>query len=186
MRIFVDMDGVIVDWLGAAAKACGLDVRSPTIRNKLKQGVELQEAFGISDGAMWSRITPYGSEWWANLQPLPWANELLTRLAQRGDVTLLTSPGKLPDVAATAAAGKIKYIHQRLGGMPYIITWHKERCVAPDVILVDDSEKKYNKFIEAKGAAFLWPCQYRIIDGDITFDEVFDDLQKALYAIEVD
>ena len=43
----------------------------------------------------------------------------------------------------------------------------------PNILLVDDTEKKIKQFRDYGGHAFKWPCPLSIIDGDIKIEGTF-------------
>jgi len=187
LRIFVDCDGVVADWMKAACETCGLDPeKDPKLRAMLKSGMSLEDTGYIGDREMWDKINACGPDWWENLEPLPWAKELYERMNKLGDFCFLTSASKHIATAPDGACGKIRWIYKHFNTYSYLIGYHKWFCAAPNTLLVDDSEKKIDKFDEHGGHVFRWPVSYTILDGDVKIEDVFQQLEgKCRYLNKV-
>jgi len=173
-RVSLDMDGVVVDWLGAAVRTCNLEV-TPEILAGFKEGCWIDQF--VPD--CWDYIDAHGEDWWANLEPLPWAKEVYHKLSSEADLCFLTSPGdmhKHPVTARNAAAGKIRWVANHFPGSHLMIGYSKYFCAHSQSLLVDDSGHKLTRFLEWGGHVFHWPSQYAILDGSISLDETMDKL----------
>ncbi len=109
-RIFLDLDGVLADWGRAAINAHGL-CPDEVFASWPTGTFELAEVLGISTNAMWKPIHAQGEAFWANLEPYPWALELVRACQEVAPTTILTSPSLHP----AAAAGKITWLQRVLG-----------------------------------------------------------------------
>ncbi len=153
-RIYLDMDGVLVDWFGGICDLMQLD------RVWLEQfwidGANTEQTLKIDQEHMWNLVNRHGSDWWAHLNPLPWTTELLGLFAETSaEISILTSPAN-SDYAAT---GKIRWLKHY---MPYYVdrihlTAQKHHVAREGVLLVDDSDINCERFIAAGGEAVLFP-----------------------------
>jgi len=182
LRIFCDLDGVCSWWEKAACETLGVDYDDPEIREQLKTGKKRMEDFAGGDEEMWAKIDAKGEEWWASMPKLPWADRLYEFLnGQTEDFSFLTSPSDNP----MCASGKIKWLKKHFGEKfkSFLIGKNKHLCASPDCLLVDDDDEKCEKFREYGGHVFQWPHCLKIVDGDTTEDEVFDDLKAYIEEI---
>lgn len=177
-RVFLDMDGVIVNWMDAAIKSCYLEV-TPEIRAGLKNGNFIDVYVPNS----WDYINPHGERWWEDLEPLPWAEELYRKLTEVIDVCILTSPGdpnKNLMTVTNASVGKARWLAKHFPGCHTMMGRSKHFCASPQSLLVDDYDRNIMSFIAWGGRSFLWPNQYKFFDGDISVTEVIDNLLNCV------
>lgn len=182
LKIFIDFDGVISDWLKAACESNGLDENK--YKNQLKNSGVWLDHF-IDEEKMWKNILKEGVDWWANLDLLPWAKKLVDTAQSFGNVAFLTSPGNIykhTEVASHAAAGKVLWANKHFKNIPLIIAHKKELLATYNSILIDDSTEKIEKFEKSGGNVFLWPNQYKIID-DESINDVLKELTDKLRSI---
>lgn len=151
-RIFLDQDGPLADWVGSAAPVFGVE----PVDLDWSTTSDLAKALGISTNEMW-RIDALGEDFWANLKPHPWAQELWRRAVVTAPTVVLTTPSHHP----SSLAGKLRWMNRHLGnGKPfrdYLIGPRKEMCAAPGSLLVDDRASTCRKFRDAGGLAVLFP-----------------------------
>ena len=118
----------------------------------------LSTLWSMSRQALWG---PLGFDFWANLEPLPWAHELVDLLAEKvgmENICILTSPIKTDG----CVQGKRYYIkkhfpqfeEQSLIGRP------KHFCAGPTHALIDDHDGNIKRFAKAGGQTFLFPAPY--------------------------
>lgn len=73
-HIYIDMDGVLADFCGAAFRCHGHNYDHDTYpRNEW----EIAKVLGVTMDEFWKPIDDAGIEYWANLEPLSWAADLL-------------------------------------------------------------------------------------------------------------
>lgn len=179
IKIFLDIDGVCVDWLDSASKLIDIDLRDKEVREKAKSGKNIFNVSPFSIEECWEKLSEEGNDFWENLEPFPWMQRLFDELNKRTDnFCFLTSPSRDP----YCASGKIKWMQKYFGEefQDYLIGKHKQMCATPNSILIDDSEDKIKNFEEAGGHGFLWPHALRIEDGEIDIEDVFKDLFEAI------
>jgi hypothetical protein len=183
LRIFCDLDGVCSWWEKAACEALDIDYDDPEIREQLKTGRKRMEDFAGGDAEMWAKIDAKGEEFWTDMPKLPWAERLYEFLnEQTNDFSFLTSPSGNP----VCASGKVKWLKKYFGEKfkNFLIGKNKHLCASPDCLLVDDDDTKCEKFREYGGHVFQWPHPLKIVDGDMTEDEVFEDLKAYIEEIK--
>jgi len=185
LRIMLDMDGVMSDWLKGCCEVCDLDSNDESFRNDTKAGIEVPDikSNNITQERMWSKIVEIGSSWWKGLDVLPWANDIHELISKHGEIAFLTSPGnlnKFPESVAEACKGKMEWIYKYFKETPAILCQAKYLCASPNSILIDDSAKKVDEFIEYGGKAFLWPNQYKLMDGEVEIGDTLKRLESAI------
>lgn len=147
--IFLDMDGVVADFVGAACKVHGKEVEGVDCWNFF-------EKWGISEDEFWEPVNAGGRDFWANLEPFPWFDELVSAVkAADKDFFVLTKPSR----QASCLAGKLDWIHRHFGSRfrNYIFAPDKSPLAAPGRLLIDDSDDNVKGFREAGGVAYLFP-----------------------------
>ncbi|MDA1014390.1 MAG: hypothetical protein O3A00_08055 [Planctomycetota bacterium] len=153
-HIFLDMDGVIVDFVTSAlqvhAAESAIEDWPPGVWN-------IHEVLGITRNAFWSKLDDVGATLWRNLDPYPWFEELVSLLREFATVTILSSPSRNPE----SASGKLHWLDQHLGrGQPYrefLLSQRKYLLAAPGRVLVDDSDAHAREFCEHGGQAIVFP-----------------------------
>ncbi len=178
LRILCDLDGVCSFWEKATAKVCNVDLNNKEIREQLKNEDCIEDIIGGMN-KMWKLIDDAGEDYWENMEILPWAKKLYKELNKRTkDFCFLTSPALNP----ISASGKIKWLRKHFGEdfKDFLIGSNKYFCAGPNSLLIDDNEKKCKKFKEYGGKVFLWPNPIKLIDGDISIDETFEELFEMI------
>jgi len=173
--VYIDMDGVLVNWLDSAIQACGLTLDSELI-NGLEEGKSVKDYCPN----VWDHINQYGPEWWANLEPLPWYNELIDTVDAVGlPYCVLSSPGSIlryPETAKNACQGKIDWMTKYLPEVDLVLAHSKYYCASSDKFLIDDNYGKLDKFNQYDGITFKWPLQYNIKNASYILDKLYEDL----------
>lgn len=153
MIVFLDMDGVLVDFAQGVASLFGID-KSVVEAN----GSDAYKAAGVSRAQFWLRIESAGYDWWESLPPYPWAHRLVSACERLGEVYVATSP---PTSALTAGSGKMSWLKRNLpelySGRRFFIGTNKYLLAGPDRVLVDDDIRKHAAFAKAGGQAILFP-----------------------------
>jgi hypothetical protein len=154
-HVFLDMDGVMADWVGAV-----YDLAGPLEAGKREPWpvgeYDIEPVLGVTTDRLWALVNRQGVEWWAHLEPLPWFGELLALIdSARVESSILTAPGRC-DYALT---GKAQWIRNHLPDFRGRLHMTKEKhlLAAPGRLLIDDSDDNCNRFIEAGGAAIVYP-----------------------------
>jgi len=179
IRIFLDVDGVISDWMGMAIKVFNINEHDINTRKILKE--EYNSLSYLTDKSIvYETINKIGTKYWEDIELFPWAKNLYSALQEEGDVCFLTSPGPWP----AAAQGKINAINRDFGESKIIITQHKYYCANENSILIDDQPSNIRLFENYGGNTFLWPNQYKIIDEDIKSEDVINNCLKNIHDLK--
>lgn len=150
MDIFLDMDGVLCDFAGGVCALFGKP--GPSAGDPAQA---LHEYLGVPKGVMWSRIGEVGARLWENLEPLPWAQDLVAWSRSHGNLYIATSPALHPG----SLSGKMVWLQRRFGKQfrDFIVSPHKHLLAAPGRLLIDDTTRQVDAFRASGGAAILFP-----------------------------
>ncbi|HID21142.1 MAG TPA: hypothetical protein EYP14_01900, partial [Planctomycetaceae bacterium] len=151
-RIFVDMDGVLSDFVSAALALHGRLDALPT----WPPGVwDLSRVLGRSSAEVWGGIARRGEDFWATLPPYPWADELIRLVRQFAPFTILSSPSNQP----SCLSGKMIWLQKHFGPgfRDFLIGPPKHLCASPGAVLIDDSDENIARFRQHGGRAVLYP-----------------------------
>jgi len=148
-KIFLDLDGVLRDWIGGIYKL--FDVEAIENKNYDTLVGYVCREYGISKNYFWEK---QDHNFWANLNFYPYAGEILDSLPFE-KVCILTSP------SMTAAGGTQEWIRTHLSkffnAKQYLIGPAKQFCASPDALLIDDYDLHYQNFTADGGNAILFP-----------------------------
>jgi len=151
--VFLDMDGVLVDFAQGVASLFGIE-KSVVEAN----GSEAYKAAGVSREEFWRRIESAGNDWWETLPPYPWTHRLVSACERLGCVYVATSP---PTGTVSAGTGKMAWLRRHLpevySGRRFFIGTDKWLLAGSDRVLVDDDMRKHAAFALAGGRAVLFP-----------------------------
>ena len=185
-KIFVDLDGVIVDFVVPAMNfhsapiisedqypdGFGWNILGAT--NQLRATRNLPE---LSANKFWDALE---YDFWLNLKMYPLADYLLGRLDAVGEVYLATSP----TLSSECWAAKYDWVRINLSRYKrkLVITADKSVLANPDSILIDDRDKNVDHFIEAGGCGILVPRPWNnhIPVTDHPYDAVLTVLREML------
>lgn len=164
MQIYLDMDGVLCDFIGGVGR---LFKQNPLefARKQATQG--LYEAAGVPPAALWSKIEQAGANWWRNLDKSAIADDLVDiSLAEtNGDVFIVTSVPNFKDQSVLGGVhqGKIDWLSANLAvnGDPlfwrrrtlFVSTEHKHLLAREGRLIVDDTDVVTKTWTAAGGMA---------------------------------
>ncbi len=164
--IFLDLDGVCVDWTNAVLRIYDMGLPQPPE----KIPYNLDEYIGVDPEDLWTRINIRGVRWWEDLEPYPFFHEMFDSLSTLGpEVIFLTSPC----ISGNSCAGKVRWLKRHVGKVHdrYIITTRKELLARPDTVLIDDRVDNIRRFTAAGGHGILFPRQWNdtphVDDNDV-------------------
>lgn len=162
MHVFLDLDGVLVDFFGAALRTHG---RPELIDSYPAEQYEIHEVLSISKTQFWKPMSD--AVWWTDLAPYPWFDELLAivrRMPRSGGFSVATSPSHAPG----SAAGKVQWMQKHFGRefRDYMIGPQKHRLAQPGAVLIDDNDENIAKFTESGGQAILFPQPWNAMHGE--------------------
>jgi len=159
---FLDCDGVISDFIGGCLKLVGKTYKDQFEFMRKPFSWSLSELFAPLDES--ELLSKMDVDFWENLEPYPWAKDLVEYLGKRfkDDLVLCTSAGYLGgdhNYFAKAVAGKEKWIlkHFPQFATRTIICFRKEYLASPYHLLIDDSEPTVRKFVNNNGIGVLFP-----------------------------
>lgn len=162
LQWFLDMDGVIVDFLGAAIKTHNL----PCSVNDIKNWDGMYEYWDGTAEEFWE---PLDTAWWSNLPFTEEGREIIDLLAPFKPV-ILSSPVR------DCAGGKQRWIEKNLPEYHdhgrYIFTSKKTLLSRPGRILIDDAEHFIDPWIKAGGIGILVPRSWNRNRNQNTLDWV--------------
>ena len=157
LEIYVDMDGVCVDFISAALTVHGLEPEPVFALWAEEFSGEFypHRVMGISREDFWSKLVPKGEDFWMNLPPYPWYAELFESLETFGRVIYCTSPTRDP----ACVSGKMRWLQNQHGVAfrDFIFTAHKDRLAHPGAVLIDDYEVNTGSFSRRGGHSILFP-----------------------------
>lgn len=154
-RIYLDVDGVLADFAGAALAAHG---KPRADRNTLASW-DIAGHCGVSEDSFWAPLE--SSHFWQSLDLLPQAHDVVRYcegFAGPEGVCLLTSPR----LCGGAYAGRLNWIRHHF---PRFLHRHlmgpaKQFAAGQGFVLIDDNEPNVEAFRRAGGWAILYPAPW--------------------------
>lgn len=136
-KIYVDMDGVLVDFDGGYEKLTGM-----TTREADKKGPEF----------FWKPISKAGAKWWITLNWMPDGKQLWDYV-KKYNPELLSAPSR----EEASKMGKRIWVKRELPGAKLILRSadKKQEFASPTSILIDDREKNIEQWEAAGGIGIL-------------------------------
>lgn len=140
MHVFLDMDGVIVDWTKAAMEFHGLNYPQYPCPGRWDWVGHL----GLSPKVFWK---PLSREFYANL---PWTEDgpeilkIIVDTVGWDNITILTSP----ILQGGCAAGKIDWLQREIPELDrqFLIGPQKHLLASPNNVLIDDAQHNIAKW----------------------------------------
>lgn len=154
MNIYLDMDGVITNF----SKGCEQIFDWPHHKN-IQPDQDIRKFLGLTNKEFWEMIDSHGEEWWANLEPENWTEELVNIVKfYDSNFLILTSPS----LSHQAASGKVLWLQKFFKSKRfknYIITpaENKQLLANSKSVLIDDNDKNCEQFREKLGYTILFP-----------------------------
>jgi 5'(3')-deoxyribonucleotidase len=160
MKIFLDLDGVVVNFVGPAMAyngawvdesnfpdGCGWDVVKAV--NIIRSEKGLPE---LDKRVFWNS---FGYDFWRNLPLYPGAKAFVQALRAHGEVYFATSP----TLSSSCVAAKFDHICHEFPELKrkIIISADKSVLANGNSLLIDDRDRNCEKFREAGGEAILVP-----------------------------
>lgn len=181
--IFLDMDGVICDFVGSAAR---LHCRqADELVSEWPAGVfDICHVLGVSATQFWSRVDRAGEAFWTYLNDYPWTSQLI-ELVQGHDEGFVISTS--PSRSHHSSAGKVRWLQMKFG-MPfrsYMLGEQKHLLAKPGAVLIDDNEASVLKFRDHGGEAILFPQPWNSLGRvDDPVGYVSDELNRLCGLVE--
>ncbi len=185
--IFIDLDGVIVDFSTPAIQKHGVTIHDdseyPTdcqwdilqACNKLRtqQGHTL-----LTAAEFWDALD---YDFWYGLPLYPLARAFVNYLEHWGNTYFATTP----TLSSECVAGKYDWVKKHFPEYrsKLIICTHKEVLAGPNTILIDDRDKNCEAFDKAGGIAILVPRPWNNFECDAENSHPYDHICKAIRGI---
>ena len=147
MIFYLDMDGVLVDFVGGIESRFGVNLQAwPDGFYDIREVVQCRLNRKVTPRDFWA----LGHAFWANLHPTRECKPLIDAL-EGCETYLLTSPTLEPE----CASGKMAWIKYHLPQFmrKVIITPQKHLLANSNSVLIDDSDANCQKFISHGGIA---------------------------------
>lgn len=160
MRIFLDVDGVLANFVGASCKLFGHTYEAVDVYAYFKP------VLGLTSREFWDRIKTHSDEegsYWRGIEPYPWCHELHRFCKSLAPTTLLTAPPNTNrDDKRCMLLGRTDWIHEQFGHEfdEYYIGILKDRIASPGAVLVDDLDHNVDPWVAAGGRAVLFPHRW--------------------------
>lgn len=153
MKIFLDLDGVLVDFVGGI---CAWHERPNPYQQGISAEYAIEDIWGMPRTHFWEPCSD--PQFWANLEWTEDGQDILHEVlefADTSDICLLTSPTLDPE----AAKGKMLWIQHHLAMFTrqFLIGPPKHFCAHPGAILIDDSDTNIATFVEHGGHGITVP-----------------------------
>ena len=158
--IYLDMDGVLVDFIGGICRLFGWKREELYERWPIGE-FNIAPILGVTDDEFWHRIEQC-PDFWLNLEPTPDYLEIISICENKamfpGGIVLMTSP----PLGTAAVIQKIQWINKHLLAYyrRFAVTPCKEQFAHFDAVLVDDFDVNVDKFRQAGGKAVLVPRRW--------------------------
>ncbi len=164
MKVFLDLDGVLVDFVGGVHDALNL----PYEYDKYPYEKGKWNIFGDIGGKFWDGRFPFSivdglcnQEFWRNLNWMDDGQRLLYGwvdiMGSFDDIIILTTPMPNPG----SWTGKYLWIKENMPASflenTIMLTGSKAQLAGPDTLLIDDKDQNIEEFRAAGGQGILVP-----------------------------
>lgn len=169
MKLYVDMDGVLVNFNGGVKKIFKSDKKCSEIIND----------YGIKE--FWQEINKI-NDFWENLEPLHDDIEQIWKSLQNKipHIAILSSPSRHPN----CIPGKSKWLDKHIGQNHLrLFTPEKHKYACPNSILIDDMEKNITNWESAGGVGILFEGKFDDNFWKI-FNKKIEDI-KMIYKFKI-
>lgn len=180
-EIYLDMDGVCVDFIRDAMIAQGYDPAIYLARwhedypgSLFPEPLMEKTAFEF-----FTHEHLQTHEFWSGLAAYDWFDQLFAELERLGHVIFLTAPTGSPG----CVSGKHEWLIEKFGSdfHDFIFTRHKERLAHPNAYLIDDMPFNIKSFDLRHGTGVLFPQIWNdLSDIDHRVDHVIQALEVAI------
>lgn len=169
LRILLDLDCVLADFIGAACRVHGFTVQEVRRFHPLGHyGLDLPLGLakglgrGMTAEEFWEPINR-GPGFWEGLKPLPWAQKLADAVrAKTDDWWIITSPSRCP----TCVYEKTMWLARFFGTGRWFDRMEpvtkKSLLAKPGVVLIDDFDHNVDEFRSEGGQAILFPAWHNV------------------------
>lgn len=177
MKILLDLDGVLADFVGGIAQAHGRS--NPYWLSSNHGKYDMDTLFGMKPEEFW-RPTNRAS-FWADLQKMPDADEIMAlckTFVGEPRIAILTSPA----AHVECPTGKTMWVQEHYWHFRrrLIITPAKHFLAHNEAVLIDDSDKNVIDFEKHGGRAILLPRPWNSQHAVARTGDVVDYLRRQL------
>lgn len=164
MKAFLDIDGVLNQYVSAA---CKLHDKPNPYETEPDNWLGRWDFFAAWGGMpAWKFYHPQNLAFWTNIPLADDAQQIVAEVEAkfgRDNVCLLTAPVLVDG----CLEGKAAWVRSRFPqhSKRLLIGSCKEFCASPDACLIDDSDDNVNKFRAAGGNAILVPRPWNSLHG---------------------
>jgi hypothetical protein len=158
--VFIDMDGVLCDFIASAYQVHGKAYDKSTYP---PGAWDIAGLWGISDEAFWKAIDKREEYFWGSLQPFQWMNEIFSEAREIGEsVKILSSPHH----SEYCYSGKFEWWKNRIpNDFELILCKSKHLLAGPRRLLIDDADHNVDAWRAAGGKAVLFPQPWNAACG---------------------
>ena len=151
--IWIDLDGVLVDFNKAACQTLGIAYPQQTVLHRDWLNDQFPD---LSLTKLFDRLHE-NPRFWQDMPPTDLCSHMVAFLDEYvSDWGIMTSAWRHP----ACYAGKYEWVSKNLGrkavGRMVIVSGTKERLTSPTAHLTDDTRANVDKWINAGGKAFHW------------------------------
>lgn len=176
VTVFLDMDGVLCDFVKRAVMLCGRNYTQVINRWNLGQYATAPN-LGVEEDELWD-IVMQDPVFWLALEETPWATALLEMFEEDCELRICSKPSNHDLRSAT---DKLVWLKQhQLGHIQPHLTQLKEDLAGPRRILIDDCDEHCEAFREKGGYAIVMPQPW-----NSCFPFVFDRLAHVENSFEL-
>lgn len=173
---FLDMDGVIADFVGATCKAHGL--ASPYGNVNCHGIFEMEQCWGMTEEKFWEPLATF--DFWAKMPKTPEADEIVDLLIKAfgaEQICVLTNPSSY-DGCISAKKVWIKENYPMFDKQ-ILFGSNKQFLAGPDRFLVDDRTKNITAFENFGGTGITVPRAWN--HRHFQRNEVMREIKAQLY-----
>ena len=172
MRVALDMDGVLADFVLHALKTHGRE-------EVYVKSWEIEKCLGMSIDQFQNPINRLGKSWWRSMPELPWWKDVV-RLAKKHDPEFFFLSS--PSVFRGAWEGKRQWVQDRLGKdfKRIVLTEEKHHVASRGKVLVDDSELHIEAWEKHGGIGILFPSPWNSLKDIVKSHEKISYLEGEL------
>jgi 5'(3')-deoxyribonucleotidase len=184
-KVFIDMDGVLVDFISGALEVFSVPYNSKTdFMLSIDTWEDLPRALGVSDQVFYSVMGKLSYEFWLTLAPLRDTDKLncgniVRRLTNSNKVEtyILTTA-----VSANSAKGKIMWVEAHLPHLAdKVITAKTKAAVSGQgKVLIDDRPRNIEEWEAAGGRGILYPQDYNTDHTSLDRERFYENFEKLI------
>ena len=190
-EVFVDLDGVLVDFYSAACALGGKKIEDAPEEALATCDVAWIPGYPVGDRAgsnhFWALLREKGPRWWLGLEMYDGALDFVRGIIEMvgfDNFAICTSPHRM---ATPSADGKVGWVDsvlamslmmdmglEQLPTIDWVLTPAKHRVAAPGRILIDDNPDNCSDWKKKNGVAYL--CDAPWNKGGMSREQILSEL----------